>query len=191
MKTAFYSKVGTVLKMNGHLYMVTRHALKTTLKGRGKGFLVQLRMKDLIHGNMVEETLDSEDKVDDVTLERAKFEFLYEDQGNFAFMNQETYDQIELSAEDIGDGVQFLVPGAIVDLQQFEGRFVGIVLPLNVKLKVTEADPGVKGNTADGKVVKDAMLETGYRLKVPGFVEEGEYIIVNTETGEYSERAKD
>jgi elongation factor P len=78
----------------------------------------------------------------------------------------------------------------VVDVQQFEGKFIGISLPTNVRLTIQECEPGVKGNTADGKIMKDAVTHTGYTLKVPGFVEQGEDIIINTESGEYQERAK-
>lgn len=84
----------------------------------------------------------------------------------------------------------YLTEGLLVDLQSFEGKFIGITLPLRVTLKVVEAEPAVKGNTADGKVDKSVKLETGLEIRVPGFVEEGEDIVVSTELGEYLERAK-
>ncbi|HRI35989.1 MAG TPA: elongation factor P [bacterium] len=191
MKTAFYARTGTVVKIGDDILRVVKHTLKSTNKGRGKGFLVQMRLKNLITGSVIEEVYDSEDKMDDITLERAKAEFLYESAGTYAFMNQETYEQTELSEEDVGDAKDFLIEGQIVDLQQYEGQFVGIVLPLQVKLRVTECEPGVKGNTADGRITKDATLETGYVVKVPGFIETGDELMINTETGEYTERAKD
>lgn len=187
MKTAFYARSGTVLKFGNDLFIVLKH--EAHRGGRG-ATNVKIRMKNLMSGSTVDRVFDGEDKLDDVTLQRSKFEFLYESTGTYALMDQTTYEQIELSEDDVGDAKYFLTEGLIVDVQQYEGKFVGIVLPQNVTLKVTECDPGVKGNTADGKVTKDATLETGYTLKVPGFVEAGESIIVNTDTGEYSERAK-
>ena len=83
-----------------------------------------------------------------------------------------------------------MTEGLVVDVQQFEGKFIGISLPTSVRLTITQCDPGVKGNTADGRVTKDGTTQTGYTLKIPGFVDQGEDIIVNTETGEYQERAK-
>ncbi len=150
-----------------------------------------MRLKNLITGAIAEEVYDSEDKLEDIILKRSKAEFLYEAGGIYAFMNQESYEQIELTAEDIADARDFLTEGQIVDVQEHDGRFVGIVLPLQVKLRVAETEPGVKGNTADGRVTKDATLETGYVLKVPGFIETGDELMVNTETGEYLERAKE
>ena len=128
--------------------------------------------------------------MDDVILDRSKHEFLYESAGTYYFMDNTNYEQIEIDEESIGDNKYFLTEGLVVDVQQYEGKFIGISLPLSVRMTVTECDPGVKGNTADGKVVKDAVTNTGYALKIPGFVEQGEDIIVNTETGEYQERAK-
>lgn len=133
---------------------------------------------------------DGEEKMEDVTLERAKFEFLYESAGTYAFMNNTTYEQIELDEDNIGDNKYFLTEGLVVDVQQFEGKFIGISLPTSVRLTVTDCNPGVKWNTADGRVTKDATTNTGYTLKIPGFVDQGEDIMVNTETGEYQERAK-
>ena len=105
-------------------------------------------------------------------------------------MNQDTFEQIELTIDDIGDAVNYLTEGLIVDIQSYEGRFIGVILPQRVKLKVIEADPAVAGNTADGKVDKLVKLETGLEMRVPGFINNGEYLIINTETGEYQERAK-
>jgi elongation factor P len=187
MKTAFYARTGTVLKISNELFIVLKH--EAHRGGRG-ATNVKMRMKNLMTGSVVDRVFDGEEKLEDVTLQRSKFEFLYESTGTYAFMDQSTYEQIELSEDDIGDAKNFLTEGLAVDVQQYEGKFVGIVLPQHVTLKVVECEPGVKGNTADGKVTKDATLETGYTLKVPGFVESGESIVVNTETGDYSERAK-
>lgn len=187
MKTAMQSRVGTVLKIQNDLMLV----LKFELNRGGRGATnIKLRMKNLLQGNSVDRVFDSEDKMEDVTLERVKFEFLYESAGVYAFMNQETFEQIELTEEDIGDAIFYLTEGLIVDIQSYEGRFIGAILPQRVKLKVVEADPAVAGNTADGKVDKLVKLETGLELRVPGFINNGDDLIINTETGEYQERAK-
>lgn len=187
MKTAFQSKLGTVLRIDWDIYLVVRYEYHRG--GRGSTN-INLRLKNLIQGNSVDRVFDGEDKMDDVQLERAKFEFLYESGGSYAFMNQSNYEQIELSEDNIGDMKYFLTEGLVVDVQQFEGKFIGIVLPMLVRLTVKDCEPGVKGNTADGKITKDATTTTGYTLKVPGFVNQGEDIMVNTETGDYQERAK-
>lgn len=180
-------RVGTVVKIGNDLMMVLRFEIHRGGRGATN---IKLRLKNLLMNNMQDRVFDSEDKMEDITLERVKFEYLYESAGMYAFMNQETYEQIELSEDDIGDSRYYLTEGLMVDVQSFEGRFVGIMLPLKVKLKVTEADPAVSGNTADGKVDKVVKLETGLELRVPGFVNADEYIMISTETGEYQERAK-
>lgn len=187
MKTAFESKPGTVLKIDGELYFVSKWEYHRA--GRG-ATTIKMRLKNLFNGSMTDRTFGWEDKMDDVILERARFEYLYGAGGTYAFMNQETYEQIELDEETIGDMKYFLIESDTVDIQQFEGKFVGLVLPTNVKLTIAECDPGVKGNTADGKVTKDAVTNTGLTIKVPGFVNQGDEVIVNTETGDYMERAK-
>lgn len=187
MKTAFDSKPGTVLKIDNDLFFVSKWEYHRA--GRG-ATTIKMRLKNLFNGSMTDRTFNGEDKMDDVILERARFEYLYAAGGVYAFMNQETYEQIELDEETIGDMRFFLIEWNTVDIQQFEGKFVWLVLPTNVRLTVEECEPGVKGNTADGKITKDAVTNTWLHIKVPGFVNQGDDVIVNTETGEYMERAK-
>jgi len=187
MKTAMQARPGTVIKLNGELLMVVKHEMRRGGRGATN---VMLRLKNLIIGNTVDRVVDSEEKFEDITLERAKAEFLYQSGDTFAFMNQDTYETVELHEDDVGDAAMYLKEGLMVDLQTFEGKFIGIMLPLRVTLKVIEADPSVAGNTADGKVDKLVKLETGLELRVPGFVNQDESIVINTETGDYLERAK-
>jgi len=187
MKTAMQCRVGTVVKIGNDLFVVLRFEMHRAGRGATN---IKLRLKNLLQKGMADKIFDSEEKMDDVTLARSKFEFLYESAGMYAFMDQESFEQIELSEEDIGDAKFYLIEGLIVDIQSFEGRLVGVMLPQRVKLKVVEADPAVAGNTADGKVDKLVKLETGLELRVPGFVNQDDYIMVSPETGEYMERAK-
>ncbi|MBC7498286.1 elongation factor P [Candidatus Gracilibacteria bacterium] len=187
MKTAMQARPGTVLRINGELLLVVKHEMKRGGRGATN---VAMRLKNLIQGNNSDRVMDSEEKFEDVTLERAKAEFLYKSGDTFAFMNQDTYETVELHEDDVGDSSLYLKEGTIVDLQTFEGKFIGIMLPLRVTLLVTEAEPSVAGNTADGKIDKLVKLETGLELRVPGFVNQDESIVINTETGEYLERAK-
>lgn len=187
MKTALQAKTGTVLKIDGELFLVIKHEMRRGGRGATN---VQMRLKNLIQGNTQDRVMDSEEKLDDVILERSKAEYLYEAGDTFAFMNQDTYETVELNADDIGDAKDYLKEGLIVDLQTFEGKFVGIVLPIRVTLQITECEPTVAGNTADGKVEKWATLETGLQIKVPGFINQDDVIVVSTEDGSYLERAK-
>ena len=187
MITALKARPGTVVRINGELLLVVRHEMKRGGRGATN---VAVRLKNLMQGNSSDRVLDSEEKLEDVILDRAKAEFLYESAGTFAFMNQDTYETVELSDDDIGDAKWYLKEGTVVDLQSFEGKFIGIILPIRVTLQVVEAEPSVAGNTADGKVDKLVKLETGLEIRVPGFVNQDELIVINTETGEYHEIAK-
>lgn len=187
MKTAFESKPGTVLKIDNELYFVSKWEYHRAWRW---ATTIKMRLKNLFNGSMTDRTFGWEDKMDDVILERSRFEYLYSAGWTYAFMNQETYEQIELDEETIWDMKYFLIEGNTVDIQQFEGKFVWLVLPINVKLTIAECDPGVKWNTADGKIIKDALTNTGLTIKVPWFINEWDEVIVNTETWEYLERAK-
>lgn len=187
MITALKARPGTVVRIGGELLLVVRHEMKRGGRGATN---VAMRLKNLIQGNSSDRVLDSEEKLEDVILDRAKAEYLYAAGDTYAFMNQDTYETVELHADDVGDNAFYLTEGLVCDLQTFEGKFIGIVLPMKVTLKVVEAEPAVSGNTADGKVDKLVKLETGLELRVPGFVNQDESIVINTETGEYLERAK-
>jgi len=187
MITALKARTGTVLRIDGGLFLVVKHEMRRGGRGATN---VAMRLKNLIVGNTQDKVMDSEEKLEDVVLERAKAEFLYQSGDDFSFMNQDTYETVDLHADDVGDAAVYLKEGLVVDLQTFEGKFIGIVLPLRVTLKVVEAEPSVAGNTADGKVDKVVKLETGLELRVPGFINQDESIVINTETGEYLERAK-
>ena len=187
MLTALKARTGTVLKIDGGLYLVVKHEMRRGGRGATN---VAMRLKNLIIGNSQDRVMDSEEKLEDVSLERAKAEFLYASGDTYSFMNQDTYETVELHEDDVGDSAPYLTEGLVCDLQTFEGKFIGIVLPLRVTMRVIEAEPAVSGNTADGKVDKLVKLETGLELRVPGFVNQDESIVINTETGEYLERAK-
>lgn len=187
MKTAFDSKPGTVLKIDGELFFVSKYEYHRAWRG---ATTIKMRLKNLLNGGTTDRTFNWEDKLDDVILDRARFEYLYESAGTFAFMDQASYEQIELDEDTIGDMKYYLIEGNTVDIQQYEGKFIWLVLPTNVKLTIGQCDPSVKWNTADGKIIKDAVTTTGLHIKVPWFIDEWSEIIVSTETGEYMERAK-
>ena len=179
MITALKARTGTVLKIDGGLFLVVRHEMKRGGRGATN---VAMRLKNLMQNGSSDRVMDSEEKLEDVVLERAKAEFLYASGDTYSFMNQETYETVDLHEDDVGDAALYLTEGVVVDLQTFEGKFIGIVLPLRVTLKVIEAEPAIAGNTADGKVDKVVKLETGLEMRVPGFVNQDESIVINTET---------
>ncbi len=187
MITALKARPGTVVKVGNDLLLVVRHEMKRGGRGATN---VAMRLKNLIVWNSQDRVMDSEEKLEDVILERAKAEYLYSAGDTYSFMNQDTYETVDLHEDDVGDSALYLTEGLVCDLQTYEGKFIGIVLPMKVTLKVVEAEPSVAGNTADGKVDKVVKLETGLEIRVPGFVNQDESIVLNTETGEYLERAK-
>ena len=154
--------------------------------GKG-GAVMRTKMRHLRKGSIVERTFKSGEKFDKVDVERRKKQFLYADT-EFHFMDLETYDQVSLAKDQIGDLAGYLKENLEVTAIYMEGKLVSIELPLSVELKVTSSAPGVKGDTVSG-ALKPATVETGIEVNVPLFIKEGDVIRVDTRTGDYLERA--
>jgi elongation factor P len=148
---------------------------------------VQCKLRDIRTSRLVDHKFRSEDDVERATLDDHEMQFLYRDGDLFHFMNTETYEQIHLTREVLGDQALYLLPEAKIGVEFYEGEPVGIHLPLTVDLKVIDTVPGIKGATAAAQV-KPATCETGLIVTVPAFVNEGDAIRINTETGEYLSR---
>jgi elongation factor P len=178
-------KLGTVAKIDNEPYVViwTQHVQM----GRG-GAILRTKIKNLITGAVLEKTIKGSDKWLAADLERSKASFLYVENNEVYFMDSNSYEQFSLSQENIGALINFLVEGTEVTVLNFESKPVAIQLPTKVKLKVKEAPPGIKGDTA-GSATKQITLETGYKINAPLFIKTGDTVIVNTETGQYVERA--
>jgi len=185
MVSANNFRQGMVILLDGQLYSVVGF---TRVKPGKGGANVRTKIKRLSDGNVLERTFRSEEKVEDVRLDHKSMQFLYKDGNLLYFMDNETYEQQPLSAEQLGDVVNFLAEGSSINVEFHEGKPVGIELPPAVELEVVKTDPGVKGDTATGGS-KPARLSTGYVVQVPLFIQEGEVIRVDTRTGEYLERA--
>jgi len=151
--------------------------------------MVQTKLRNLRVGTQTEHRFRSEDKVERVTLEQHEMEFLFEADGRFTFMNTETYEQVELDREALGDAVSYLTPNRRIEVEFYEGTPIGVELPKTVDLKVVETAPGLKTATVTN-VLKPATTETGLVVQVPNFIAEGEVIRVDTATGSYLSRAK-
>ncbi|MDP2708834.1 MAG: elongation factor P [bacterium] len=178
-------KIGSLLKINEEPYAVIKadhHKM-----GRG-GAVLKTKLKNLINGNILERTFQGNDKADEASTDTKKANYLYKADGEASFMDNENYEQFSLPLEQIGDKIKFLKEGTDVDILYFQHNPVALKLPIKVSLKVISAPPGVKGNSA-GNVTKTVELETGAELAVPMFVNEGDIVIVNTDTGEYVGRA--
>ena len=176
---------GLTIQMDGELYKITDW--QHNKQGRGSA-QVRLQLKSLRTGSNIERTFQAGAKFDDVRLERRELQFLYADGDEYNFMDPETYEQTSLTARQLGDAVNYMRESDNVDILMHGDAFVDIDLPAAVVLKVTESDPGVKGDTATG-ATKPAKLETGLMVTVPLFVNEGDRVKVDTRTGKYLERA--
>ncbi|MDB5179079.1 MAG: efp [Patescibacteria group bacterium] len=180
-------KVGTLIELDGVPYRVTDYAHKAM--GRG-GAVVQVKIKNLLNGGVVEKSFRSSDKIASADVTRAHMQLLYRDSdGNLVFMNNETYDQETVPVEVLGEQAKYVADSTTVQLLFFNGRVIGLEVPNAVFLAVTETEPGVKGDTATA-ALKPATLETGVQVMVPLFINEGDRIKVNTLSGDYLERAK-
>ena len=153
--------------------------------GNKRGF-VQCRLRNLRSGTQADHKFRSEDDVERAVLDSRRMQFLYAD-GAYHFMNSESFEQVQLTGETLGESVNYLLPEAVIVVELFDGEPVGIQLPLAVELQVTETAPAIKGATASAQL-KPAQLETGLVVQVPPFIANGDRVRVNTETGEYQSR---
>lgn len=179
-------KLGTIITLDGEPCTVT--STSHMQMGRGSAVL-RTKVKNLLSGNTLERTFKDGDRVEEADLSRGKAQFMYREDDAFHFMDNESYEQFSLPVDQIGEISHFVAEGSDVDVLNFEGKPVSISLPAKVTLTVVEAPPGVRGDTAQGKVTKKAKTDTGLTVDVPLFVEQGTKIVVNTETGAYVERA--
>jgi elongation factor P len=174
-----------VVKFNNELYSVFSMSHRTP--GNLRGF-VQVRMRSLRSGSMMEHRFSSEDKVEKAILDEQQMEYLYDDGEYYYFMNTENYEQMHLTKELLGDATDYLIPQLKVHVEFYEGKPISVELPATVDLMVMETEPGLKGATVSN-VTKPAKMETGLVVQVPPFIVEGEKIRVNTSEGTYQERA--
>ena len=178
---------GQVIKYNGapHLILETAHRTPGNLRA-----FVQIKMRNLIYGKSLDQRVSSSDAMDVLMTERKNLEFSYQDRDIFAFMDPDTYETIELSAELIGDAKNYLTPNGMVEILYVDDKPLTIDLPPSVVLEVTESAEGIKGDTASN-VQKPATMETGMVVQVPLFIKEGEKLQISTTDGSYMGRAKE
>jgi elongation factor P len=185
MIAATQLRPGMVVKFNNELHSVFSMVHRTP--GNLRGF-VQAKMRNLRSGSMMEHRFSSEDKVERVALDEQEMEYLYDDGEYFYFMNIETFEQMHLTKDTLGDGVLYLIPQLHVNIEFYEGKPISVELPPNVEMTVLETEPGLKGATVSN-VTKPAKMETGLVVQVPPFINQGERIRVSTSDGAYQERA--
>jgi len=180
-------KKGVLFQMDGVPYRVVDYNQK--VMGRG-GSIVNVRIKSVLDGKVLDKTFKGNETVENATVTNESAQYLYSDGDTFHFMNPDTFEQFEISADLVGDGAGYMKEGDTVQLQFFEGRAINVELPKNVPLLVTYTEDVVRGDTTSN-VMKDATLETGITIKVPAFIKQGELISVDTATGAYRERVKE
>ncbi len=174
-----------VVKFNNELHTIFSMVHRTP--GNLRGF-VQAKMRNLRTGSMIEHRFSSEDKIERIALDEQEMEFLYDDGEDFHFMNTDTYEQMHLNKDMLGDSVQYLISNMKVNVEFYEGKAISVELPPSVEMTVMETEPGLKGATVSN-VTKPAKMETGLIVQVPPFINQGERIRVSTSEGTYLERA--
>jgi elongation factor P len=176
---------GMLIKMGEDLFRVLE--LQHVTPGNLRGF-VRVKLRNIRTSSLSDQKLRSEDEVERATLDEKSMQYLYKDGSSYHFMDTETYEQIALTDEVLGDAMSYMVAESIIEMEFYGSEPVGIELPQTVDLKVVETPPAIKGATASAQL-KPATLETGLVVQVPPFINEGDKVRVNTETGEYQSRA--
>ena len=178
---------GNVIEHNGRLWRAVK--IQHTQPGKGGAYL-QVELKDIRDGTKLNERFRASESVERVRLDQKNYQYLYAEGDMFTFMDNETYEQVTVHEDLVGDPVIFLQDGMTVSIESFEGDLISVTLPDSVAMEVVEADPVVKGQTASSSY-KPAKLENGAKVMVPPHIEAGTRIVVNTADGSYVERAKD
>lgn len=178
-------KPGMALDLQDGLFQIVEY--QHVKPGKGKAF-VRMKLKNLETGAVVDRTFRADEDVPQAIIDRRDHQFLFRDDLGYHFMDTETFSQFAMDPRDVGEAAHYLVEGMTVTLPMYEGRPIGVDLPVSVPLKVVVAEPGVKGDRVSG-ATKPVTLETGLEVQVPLFVENGDVIRVDTRTGEYLTRA--
>ena len=179
-------KNGMTVEDEGNIYQVLEFS--HVKPGKGAAF-VKMKLKNMRTGTTLEKTYNSSVKLARANIQRKPMQYLYQAGDNYSFMDMTTYEQVELSKNQIGDDIKYLKENLTVDLIYYETELIGIDLPEKIDYVVTETEQAVKGNTSSG-AQKDATLENGMTVKVPLFINEGESIVISTSDGKYVSRSK-
>jgi len=177
---------GKTILHEGQLHVV--HEAQHVAKGNKRSYM-QARLKNLKSGSMTDVRFNVDDRVEVPFVESREYQYLYKEGDTFVVMDMESFDQFPVSAEIVGDSAMYLKPNTHVTCQHFDGNMISFEIPFTVELQVKDTPPVVKGATATNQL-KEAILETGAKVRVPPFIEIGESVRVDTRTGEYLERAK-
>lgn len=186
MYTAADLRKGLKIILDNDPYVVI--AFDFSKPGKGQA-LYRTKMRNMVNGTIIDRTYRSGETFEPAQLEERTMQFLYKEDNHYCFMDNQTYEQITIGEEAMGDAKNYLIDNLQVDVLMFREKAIGVDLPNFVNLRVIQTDPWVKGDTS-GSDSKPATVETGYVLRVPPFIEEGELITIDTRTGEYSTRVK-
>lgn len=178
-------KTGLTIEVNNEIWQVME--FQHVKPGKGAAF-VRSKLRNLRNGNIQEKTFRAGEKVSKAHIDNRKMQYLYASGESHTFMDLETYEQIEVPADQIAYELKFLIENMEVNIMSYQGEIIGVSLPNNVELEVVETEPGIKGDTASGGS-KPAKMETGLSVQVPFFVNEGDRLIVSTSDGKYVSRA--
>lgn len=187
MYTVADLKKGLKITLDGDPYLVT--AFDFAKPGKGQA-LYRTKMRNMITGSTLDRTYRSGETFEPASLEDRKMQFLYKEEEHYVFMDNQNYEQYRMDEEAVGDAKNYLIDNLPVDLLLFRDKAIAVDVPNFVNLRVTQTDPWVKGDTS-GSDSKPATVETGYVLRVPPFIEEGQLIVIDTRSGEYSTRVKE
>ncbi|MGB9846172.1 MAG: elongation factor P [Desulfotomaculales bacterium] len=177
-------RTGLTIDLDGEAYQVVD--FQHVKPGKGSPF-VRSKLKNLRTGAVIEKTFNAGEKIPRAHVERREVQYLYNDGGTYYFMDMENYDQVPLTAEQLGEAVKFLKENLTLHIVLYQGKSIGVDLPNYVELKVIDTTPGIRGDTATGGT-KPATLETGYVVQVPLFVNVGDVLQIDTRTGLYLKR---
>jgi elongation factor P len=176
---------GMIIIMDGILWRVMEMQLITP--GRWKA-MVQTKLRNIQSGSQTEHRFRSEERLEQARLDEIEMEYLYEQDGEYVFMNLENYEQLPLNAEAIGDSVKYLKPNTVIEIEMYEGKPVGVNLPRTMEFKIVNTEPRLQGATKTA-LYKPAVIETGATVQVPEFIKEGDVIRVDTQDDKYLSRA--
>lgn len=178
-------RTGATIEIDNNVWQIVD--FQHVKPGKGAAF-VRTKMKNVRTGAVVERTFNPGEKFPKAHVDRREMQYLYESDGNYNFMDNETYEQSELTTEQLGDAVKYLKENMNINVMFFQGTVIGVELPVAVELTVVETDPGIRGDTATGGT-KPAKMESGCVVRVPLFINTGDVLRIDTRTGEYLERA--
>ena len=178
-------KNGMTIIIDGKLCLIEE--FQHVKPGKGSAFM-KMKLRNLRTGSLVEETYNTNIKIERARVDRLPMQYLYSMGDNYVFMNNETYEQLEIPAEKLTEQIKFLKEGLDISITMYEGEILGINLPEKIEYEIVETSEAVKGNTTNN-AQKDATIETGYVVKVPLFINQGEKIVISTADGKYAGRA--